>query len=239
VLAFVAAAEQDTDFVWWEFVLRDVGFGFATGIAVAFLASRLMPRTTGLGAEISAHQKSLYGLGVAFATYGLAVLPPEGNGFIAVFVAAIALGIWRPDIRECFEVRSEDIIEVVKLGVFLVFGAVLTLDGLFGDGWAAVGIAAFTLLVARPVAVFIALAGSRQVDAAEKAFIAWFGPKGVATMTFALFVLGSAVPEGERILNIAALVVLVSIIAHGLTDHPGSEWMARRAEREPEPATAA
>jgi sodium/hydrogen antiporter len=77
------------------------------------------------------------------------------------------------------------------------------------------------------------------VDAAEKAFIAWFGPKGVATMTFALFVLGSAVPEGERILNIAALVVLVSIIAHGLTDHPGSEWMARRAEREPEPATAA
>jgi NhaP-type Na+/H+ or K+/H+ antiporter len=239
VLAFVAAAEQDTDFVWWEFVLRDVGFGFATGIAVAFLASRLMPRTTGLGAEISAHQKSLYGLGVAFATYGLAVLPPEGNGFIAVFVAAIALGIWRPDIRECFEARSEDIIEVVKLGVFLVFGAVLTLDGLFGDGWAAVGIAAFTLLVARPVAVFIALAGSRQVDAAEKAFIAWFGPKGVATMTFALFVLGSAVPEGERILNIAALVVLVSIIAHGLTDHPGSEWMARRAEREPEPATAA
>jgi sodium/hydrogen antiporter len=244
VLALVAAAELgDTGFVWWEFVLQDVGFGFATGIAVAFLAARLMPRTTGLGAEISAHQKSLYGLGLAFATYGLAVLPPEGNGFIAVFVAAIALGIWRPDIRECFEARSEDIIEVVKLGVFLVFGAILTFDGLFGDGWAAVAIAAFTLLVARPVAVFAALAGTTQVDTAQKAFIAWFGPKGVATMTFALFVLGSAVPEGDRILNIAALVVFVSIIAHGLSDYPGSEWMARRADREaeqkPEPATAA
>jgi sodium/hydrogen antiporter len=132
---------------------------------------------------------------------------------------------------------------VVKLGVFLVFGAILTLDGLFGDGWAAVAIAAFTLLVARPVAVFTALAGTRKVDIVQKAFIAWFGPKGVATMTFALFVLGSAVPEGERILNLAALVVFVSIIAHGLTDHPGSEWMARRAERkpehEPEAATAA
>jgi NhaP-type Na+/H+ or K+/H+ antiporter len=239
VLALVAAAEQDTGFTWWQFVIQDVGFGFATGMAVAFLAARLMPRISGLGAEISAHQKSLYGLGVAFATYGLAVLPPEGNGFIAVFVAAIALGIWRPDIRECFEARSEDIIEVVKLGVFLVFGAILTLDGLFGDGWAAVAIAAFTLLVARPVAVFIALTGARQVDTAAKAFIAWFGPKGVATMTFSLIVLGSAVPEGDRILNIAALVVFVSIIAHGLTDHPGSEWMARRAEREPEPATAA
>ena len=239
VLALVAAAEQETGFVWWEFVLQDVAFGFATGVAVAFLAARLMPRSTGLGAEISAHQKSLYGLGVAFAAYGLAVLPPEGNGLIAVFVGAIALGIWRPDIRECFQARSEDIIEVVKLGVFLVFGAILTLDGLFQDGWAAVAVAAFTLLVARPVAVFAALMGSRQADTLDKAFIAWFGPKGVATMTFALFVLGSGVAEGERIANLAALVVFVSIIVHGLSDHPGSEFIARRAEREPEPATAA
>ena len=239
VLALVAAAEQETGFVWWEFVLQDVAFGFATGVAVAFLAARLMPRSTGLGAEISAHQKSLYGLGVAFAAYGLAVLPPEGNGLIAVFVGAIALGIWRPDIRECFQARSEDIIEIVKLGVFLVFGAILTLDGLFQDGWAAVAVAAFTLLVARPVAVFAALMGSRQADTLDKAFIAWFGPKGVATMTFALFVLGSGVAEGERIANLAALVVFVSIIVHGLSDHPGSEFIARRAEREPEPATAA
>ena len=239
VLALVAAAEQETGFVWWEFVLQDVAFGFATGVAVAFLAARLMPRSTGLGAEISAHQKSLYGLGVAFTAYGLAVLPPEGNGLIAVFVGAIALGIWRPDIRECFQGRSEDIIEVVKLGVFRVFGAILTLDGLFQDGWAAVAVAAFTLLVARPVAVFTALMGSRQADTLDKAFIAWFGPKGVATMTFALFVLGSGVAEGERIANLAALVVFVSIIVHGLSDHPGSEFIARRAEREPEPATAA
>jgi NhaP-type Na+/H+ or K+/H+ antiporter len=239
VLALVAAAEQDADFRWWEFVLQDIGFGFATGIAVAFVAARLMPRGSGLGAEVSSHQKSMYALGVAFAAYGLAVLPPEGNGFISVFVAAIALGIWRPDIRECFEARAEDIIEVVKLGVFLVFGAIVTLDGLFGDGWAAVAIAAFTLLVARPVAVFTALAGSGQADIADKTFIAWFGPKGVATMTFALFVLGSEVPQGERIANIAALVVFVSIIVHGLTDHPGSEWMARRAERQAQPATTA
>jgi sodium/hydrogen antiporter len=80
--------------------------------------------------------------------------------------------------------------------------------------------------------VFAALAGSRQVDTAGKAFIAWFGPKGVATMTFALFVLGSSAPDASRILGIAALAVFVSIIAHGLTDHPGSEWMARHAERE-------
>ena len=238
VLALTAAAEARDDFVWWEFVVQDVGFGFATGLAIAFVAARVMPRDKGLAEGPSAHQKSMYALGVAFAAYGTAVLPPEGNGFIAVFVCAIAFGIWRPDIRECFELRAEDILEVVKFGVFLVFGAILTFDVLFEDGWTAVGIAAFTLLVARPVAIFAALTGSRQVDTAAKAFIAWFGPKGVATMTFALFVLGSAVPDAERITGIAALAVFISIIAHGLTDHPGAEWMARRAEREPEPEPA-
>ena len=109
-----------------------------------------------------------FALGVAFAAYGTAVLPPEGNGFIAVFVGAIALGIRRPDIRDCFEHRSEDVLEVVKLGVFLVFGAIFTFDTLFEDGWAAVGIAAFTLLLARPIAVFVALAGARGVGASAR-----------------------------------------------------------------------
>jgi sodium/hydrogen antiporter len=87
--------------------------------------------------------------------------------------------------------------------------------------------------------VFTALAGSRRVDTAGKAFMAWFGPKGVATMTFALFVLGSTAPQTERIVGIAALAVFASIILHGLTDHPGSEWMARRAEREQAATSAA
>jgi sodium/hydrogen antiporter len=224
VLAFTAAAESRDDFVWWQFVVQDVGVGALTGLAVALLATWLMPR----GA--SPHQKALYGVGFAFAAYGIATLPPEGNGFISVFVGAIAFGIWRPDVRDCFEERSEDLLEIVKLGVFLVFGAIFTLDALFEDGWAAVGIVVATLLIARPVAIFVALAGSRAVDTAGKAFIAWFGPKGVATMTFALFEFGSAVPEAERIASIAALTVFASIIAHGLTDHPGSEWMARHAE---------
>jgi NhaP-type Na+/H+ or K+/H+ antiporter len=66
------------------------------------------------------------------------------------------------------------------------------------------------------------------VDTAEKAFMAWFGPKGVATMTFSLFVLGAAVPDSARIANLAALAVFTSVIAHGLTDTPGANWLARR-----------
>ncbi len=231
VLALTAAlATGVDDFVWWQFVLQDVTLGIITGLIVGYGASLLMPRSRSLGHAISSHQKALYGLGVAFATYGIAVLQPQGNGFIAVFVCAITLGIRRPDIRRCFERRSEDVIELVKLGVFVVFGSLLTLDGLFGDDWTAVGIAAVTLLLARPVAIFVSLVGTRT-DTATKAFMAWFGPKGVATMTFALIVLAEGLAAGERIFNIAALTVFCSILVHGVTDTPGSEWMARRAER--------
>ena len=231
VLAFATAlSASGEDFVWWQFVLQDLTLGVVFGLVLAFAAAKLLPRARGLAERIPAHQQALYAFGSGFAFYGIAAgLPPEGNGFIAVFVGAITLGILRPDIRGNFQHRAEDIVEIVKLGVFVVFGSLLTLDGLFADGWAAVAVVAFTLLAARPIAVFVSLAGTR-VDLATKGFMAWFGPKGVATATFALIVLGMGLAEGERIFNLAALAVFTSIIAHGLTDTPGSEWLARRSQ---------
>jgi NhaP-type Na+/H+ or K+/H+ antiporter len=224
VLAFSAAlATGEDDFVWYEFVLQDVSLGFALGIGLGVLAGWLMPKGSD---DIPAHQQSLYALGVAFATYGVSAAT-HGNGFIAVFVCAITLGIRRPDLGRHFEERADDIVEIVKLGIFVVFGALLTLPGLFDDGWAAVAIAAFTLLLARTIAIWISLAGA-GIDTATKAFMAWFGPKGVATMTFSILVLGQPIAEGERIFNLAALVVFCSIIVHGLSDTPGSEWIATR-----------
>jgi sodium/hydrogen antiporter len=202
----------------------------------------VMPRGRGKLEAIPAHQLSLYALGTAFAAYGLTTVEPEGNGFIAVYVCAIVLGIRRPDIAKTFEDRAQDIVEVVKLGIFVVFGALLTVNGLFDEGWAAVGIAAFTLLVARPVAVFIALAGT-GTDVPTRGFMAWFGPKGVATMTFSLLVLAQTdIAANETLFNLAALTVFCSIIAHGLTDTAGANWIARHAERvearEAEPVSA-
>ena len=225
-LSTALAAGQD-DFVWWEFVLQDVSIGLVTGLVFGYGAAAILPRGRDLEREsVTPHQKALFALGVAFAAYGAAVLPPHGNGLIATFVAAIALGIRRPDVRESFEARSEDVIEVIKLGVFLVFGALLTFDALTDPD--ALVIAAATLLLARPLAVFIALIRTRT-GTAEKAFMSWFGPKGVATMTFAIFVLGKDLENGDQIFSIAAVAVFISIIVHGLTDTPGANWMARRS----------
>ena len=232
VLAFSAAlATSEGDFVWYEFVLQDVALGFAFGVVFGFLAS-LRCRAGGR-AGIPPHHKSLYVLGVAFATYGVTVLEPAGNGFIAVFVCAITLGIRRPDLREVFEQRADDIVEIVKLGIFVVFGALLTFDGLFMDGWAAVGVVAFTLLLARPIAIWIALAGRRDRHRHE-GLHGLVRAKGRRDDDVLDPRARRSLENGERIFNLAALAVFCSIVLHGLTDTPGSEWLARRSPEDEE-----
>lgn len=230
VLAFSAAlAAGSGQFVWWRFVLENIVFGFVVGVVVGFAAAWLAPRNERLEDGIPVHQRSLFALGTAFAIYGIAVLTPHGNGLIAVYVGAIVLGIRRPDIRRYFERQAADIVELVKLGIFVVFGALLTFGGLFGSGWAAIGVVVITLVVARPVAVFTALTGT-ATDTATRAFMSWFGPKGVATMTFSLLVLGQRISAGKTIFDLAALTVFCSILVHGATDTAGAEWLAKRSE---------
>ena len=233
VLALLAALSTSSgSFVWWRFVIQDLGLGLLYGLACGWLASLLMPRA-GRGPvehSIPAHQKSLFALGVAFATYGLTVLSPEGNGFIAVFVAAIVLGIRRPDLRVHFERRADELVEIVKLGIFFVFGSLLTLNALTREGWPSLAFVAIVFLLARPLAVWLALLGT-STDRATRLFMGWFGPKGVATMTFALLVLDQNIASGPRLFDLAALVVFCSIIVHGLTDTPGANWIAAHAAK--------
>jgi NhaP-type Na+/H+ or K+/H+ antiporter len=233
VLTFLAALSADSDhFVWWHFILQDIGLGLLFGLACGWVASLLMPseRGGGLTRSIPSHQKSLFALGVAFATYGLTVLSPKGNGFIAVFVAAIVLSVRRPDVRAHFERNAEEIVEIVKLGIFFVFGSLLTVDALTSDGWAAVALVIAIFFIARPLAVWIALTGT-DTDAPTRLFMGWFGPKGIASMTFALIVLDENIVGGVRIFDLTALAVFCSIVLHGLSDTPGANWIARHAER--------
>ena len=233
VVALLADLEGGSGhFVLWRFLAQDVGLGLACGLALGWLSSLLLPSVPPESPihPIPAHQKSLYALGVAVGTYGVTVLGAHGNGFIAVFVAAIVLGVRSPSMREHFEQRADEIVEIVKLGIFVVFGSLLTLHALASSGWASLTLVALAFLVVRPLAVWVSLAGS-SIDAPTRLFMGWFGPKGIATMTFALLVLDQNVPHAQRIFDLAALFVFCSIIVHGLSDTPGANWIARRTER--------
>jgi sodium/hydrogen antiporter len=118
---------------------------------------------------------------------------------------------------------------IFQVLTFFVFGAIIVATGFDGSTVALLVFIPFALLVARPVAVLLALAGTR-LPPPQKAFIAWFGPKGVASMLFALLVLDEAVANGSLVFDVAAFVILASILAHGLTDTVGAGWIERRME---------
>src|SRR5215210_318141 len=105
-------------------------------------------------------------------------------------------------------------------------------EGIYAVGF---GLAAFVLaalVLARPVAVLLSFLRT-GLPRSQQLFIAWFGPKGVASMLFALFVLKSGVGSNEEIFDIAAFVILSSIAAHGLTDTVGAGWIGRRENAGP------
>ena len=150
-----------------------------------------------------------------------------GNGLIAAFVAGIAMGVTDHDIPDAFVEFAENVSAISQVITFFIFGALIVATGYDGEIWRLAIFIALALLLARPLAIMISLVRSR-LPGPQKAFIAWFGPKGVASMLFALFVLKSNVDDRTLIFDVAAIAIIASIVAHGLTDTVGARWMARR-----------
>jgi sodium/hydrogen antiporter len=207
-------------------LLGEAAVGAAIGIALGLLAGRLTHFLPGGGPE--RRYEGLYALGVGLLAFGLADVT-FGNGFIAAFVCGIALAVAEHDIADDFVVFSENVSSILQVLTFFVFGALIVATGYGGSLPLLLVFIAFALLVARPLAVAISFLRVR-LPFPHRAFIAWFGPKGVASMLFALFVLKSAVEEGGLIFETAAFVILASIIAHGLTDTVGASWIERRIQ---------
>jgi NhaP-type Na+/H+ and K+/H+ antiporter len=202
---------------------------FITGLSVVIvpLLSTLVLRRGGLPAGVW--------LGVALATLGLALLAfglaeaTYGNGLIAAFVAGVALGVQERELPVTFAHFNENVTAVFTVITFVLFGALIVDTGYKGNVGGIVAFIPFALLVARPASVWLAFLGS-DLPRSQRLFVAWFGPKGVASMLFALFVLGSAVPGRSQVFEVASYVILASIAAHGLTDTVGARWIERRIE---------
>ena len=204
-------------------LVGEAGFGALIGVVLGFAGGRLHHRVPG---GITARYEGIFAVGVGLTAFGLADAT-FGNGLVAAFVAAIALGASEHEITERFADFSENVSTIFQVLTFFVFGAIIVATGFDGSEWALVAFIPFALLVARPVAVMGALAGTR-LPRPHKLFIAWFGPKGVASMLFALLVLDEAVTNGSLVFDVAAFVILASILAHGLTDTVGASWIERR-----------
>jgi sodium/hydrogen antiporter len=205
-------------------LLGEAGFGALVGIALGLVGGRLHRHLPGGG--ITARYEGIYAIGFGLAAFGLADVT-IGNGLIAAFVAGIVMGVAEHEIPDAFVVFAENVSAISQVLTFFVFGALIVATGYDEEIWRIAVFIPLVLLVARPAAILVSFVRSR-LPGPQKLFIAWFGPKGVASMLFALFVLKSDVGASGTIFDVAAFVIVCSIVGNGLTDTVGAGWIERR-----------
>jgi NhaP-type Na+/H+ or K+/H+ antiporter len=205
-------------------LVGEAAVGAAIGVALGVFAGRLHFSLPGGG--ITPRYEGIYSVGFALAAFGLAEVT-FGNGLIAAFVCGIALGASEREVPDGFVEFAENSSAILQVLTFFVFGGLIYATGFHHSVPPLVLFVVFALLVARPLAVMLSFMRT-GIPQSEKLFMAWFGPKGVASMLFALFVLKSDVGHNSLIFDTAAIAIIVSIVAHGLTDTIGAQWLARR-----------
>ncbi len=227
VLIAVANAEAGGAAGWLLFAgqvfVLGPAIGFAVGVGGAWLMARADKRF-----GISREYQALYGIGLVLLAFtGAQAL--GGDGFLAAFSAGLAVALLNFDLCDCFLDYGETTTEMTMLLAFVFFGAVIPTLVVEVPLAAALLLALVVICVARPLAIGIVLRRA-SVSNAARAFIGWFGPRGLNSLLLALLVLQSGVADAEFLLAVTGVVVTVSIFAHGVSATPLSALYARAAE---------
>ena len=215
---------------WIPFALEQIILGPLAGIAIGWGGGFLIQRAAARQ-WMHDHFVQISILMLAPAAYALASLI-GGNGFLAAFCAGLAFGHafrgMRGHLYEFTELEGRFLL----LLTFLLFGAALAPDALLRAGWDDLLYAILSLTAIRMAGVSVALLGS-GLRWWTHLFIGWFGPRGLASVLFALFVVQeSGFPEADRIVTVATITVLLSILLHGASAPILVNLYSRRAARE-------
>jgi len=169
-------------------------------------------------------------LGLAVCAYASAVAV-HGNGFIAAFVGGLTFGTTGGRRGEPLIPFVEETGALVSLLVWLAFGAAAVAPAVDVLNWQIVLYAVLSLTVIRMAPVAAVLAGTR-LDRATIALVAWFGPRGLASVVFCLLALeelGS--PAADHAAAVITITVVLSVLAHGATADPLATRYARHLAR--------
>jgi len=245
LLIALAIAEADEDAMTVHHAVRvvfeEIGWGLVGGAAAGAIGATVL--SFGTSRRLVARQwTQVIPLASAGLAYGIAA-PLGGSGFIAAFVAGLAFGLLEHS-------RSGEATYLVDAGgqlltavTLIVFGAAALGPALHELSWRMALYALLSLTVVRMVPVAVALIGLRAKPPTV-AFVGWFGPRGLASIVFAVIVL-----EGSSLANVGLIVATVlvtvglSVYAHGLTAAPLADayarWFAANAEPSPMESAAA
>ena len=239
ILLSLSFANGDPWLGKWVFhsVLWEVGAGTLGGWLIGRLFGWLtfqMPADT----KLAQTGDGLIAIAATFVSYGLTELI-ECYGFLAVFVTALTLrhAHRQHDFHREMHDVTEQIERLAMMILLVLFGGALVSGLLAPLELIDVGIAVAILLVVRPIAGLIGLFGLKA-STSEKLTLAFFGIRGVGSFYYLAYGLNHMPVDGaERLWAIVGLVVLLSILLHGLTVTPIMRLLDKSRGRDPDEGT--
>ncbi len=229
VIGLIALTEAETGTgygsQWLGYAAQQIGVGIAAGLALGLLGGWLS-RLSRAGMLQTYQWLAIPSM--ALLAYGVADVL-GGNGFIAAFVAGLALAWAMRGVPEEAADFSETIGQLLVLAVFFFFGA-LVATSLGNMGWKVWAYAALSLTVVRMLPVALSMLGAK-LSLWSTGFIGWFGPRGLASIVLGLIVFEDALSEYTFvIIAVVGATVLASVYLHGATSGPLVRGYERHAD---------
>ncbi len=215
VILIGAAGATEGDHGGLGLIVLELIGGLALGVVLPVVIHLLL-QIPGLGAEPKL--QPLLPLAVGILLYGISHYT-GANAYLAAFAGGVTVTRLDPAAEEAFHHLGEQLAELAKFAALLVFGALLTPELLASVGVGGWAVAVLALVLVRPASLYLSLIGS-DLSRRELFAAAWFGPKGFASVVYALLVVHSGIPQGQDAYELVAVCIGLSIVAHSSTDVP-------------------
>ena len=214
-----------------QLVAQELGIGLLVGVLMTLVASTLISwcRKRGWLSKIWI-QATAPALAIACFAVAQSV---HGSGYIAAFVGGLTFGlIMKDDVHDLVH-AAEGLGETLALMTWLLFGAVVVGQSFEYFTWPMLIYAVLSLTLFRMLPIFLSLAGTGEVTR-TKLFLGWFGPRGLASIVFAIIVVNSEVPGARFLAMVVVLTVFLSLVLHGVSANPLAKWIAAKEAAPPD-----
>jgi len=206
-----------------ELLAEEVGIGLAVGAVLSLIAAKVvrLAREAGwLGHVWKRMSVPALAILIFAVAQGL-----HGSGYIAAFVGGLCFrAAMREDVHAML-LPAEGAGEVLAMTAWVLFAMMLLPAALPHVGRSEVIYAVLSLTVIRMMPIILSLTGTGQ-PMANKAFLAWFGPRGLASLAFATIVWSEQIPEAGTVVAVTILTVGISLVVHGVTARPFASRLA-------------
>jgi NhaP-type Na+/H+ or K+/H+ antiporter len=237
LLVFIVLAEatgsdaQGTELMMF-YMAEEIGIGLAVGLGVTVVGAKLMDYCYKCG-WITKIWEQLPVIMLALICFTVAQ-SLGGSGYIAAFAGGILFGILAKEETHELVMDAEGMAETLAMFTWIVFGAAFINKAYQLITWEIFAYAVLSLTVIRMLPVMLSLAGSGE-KTESKLFLAWFGPRGFASIVFAIIVMNTSIPGAPEMAVVVVCTVILSAFAHGITANPMANALAKKLGAEQTP----